>query len=65
MAKISEYGLHFDKSVEIRSASELDDLFKEEGTDGSAGETPVKTAASKPQRPGKGRAKVGKFTADE
>jgi hypothetical protein len=65
MAKIGEFGLHFDRSVEIRSASEVDDLFKEEDIDASVGETTVKTAASKPQRPGKGRAKVAKFTADE
>eukprot|EP01040_Poterioochromonas_malhamensis_P000587 gene587-627_t len=63
-------GLNFDKNFEVREIDELDEVLRAElyGTSQSETSTTSSSAAnvvhSKPQRPGRGRAKVSKFTAD-
>lgn len=70
-AASASYQITFDKYLEIRAAEEIDEVLLTElrpPTGDLSGSTTASSTVSthaKPQRPGRGRAKVSKFTADE
>ena len=68
LAGAQNLGVTFDRTLEIRGSDEIDALLHSELGDAAEGGVSSSAASishSKPTRPGKGRAKVGKFVADE
>lgn len=58
------------RTLEIRGADEIDHLLRSEldapdAVGGSSSSAAANVAHAKPTRPGRGRAKVGKFQAEE
>lgn len=76
VAAAEQKGVKFDKTLEIRGADEIDDLLRTEtddagaldvahGLDSVGGSSAANISHAKPTRPGRGRAKVSKFKADD
>mmetsp|Transcript_6225 Transcript_6225/g.9388 ORF Transcript_6225/g.9388 Transcript_6225/m.9388 type:complete len:343 (+) Transcript_6225:92-1120(+) len=68
LAACSSKGISFDRSIEIRSSDEIDDHLQLEREDTTTAATSGPSSASavmthsKPQRPGRGKARIAKFT---
>lgn len=69
IAAAKDHGIVCDKTIEIRSADEIDEIIKEELNPEQSQGGPSSAAAnishSKPQRPGRGKASIKKFVADD
>ncbi|KAJ1396961.1 hypothetical protein B484DRAFT_458792 [Ochromonadaceae sp. CCMP2298] len=67
LAAAQSKGVTFDKSIEIRDAADVDEAVQAEIAPSPVTLSASASAAvshSKPQRPGRGKARVGKFVAD-
>lgn len=75
IAAAQERGVSFDKTLEVRGVDEIDDAIKAEvdpegvaaaaAGSGNTSSAAASISHAKPQRPGKGRAKVSKFKLEE